>query len=62
MTEEARAARNAYLRKWRKENPEKVKKIRERYWEKKVQERQAGDTANRKEVQDCDNGLRAAGR
>ena len=36
MTEEARAARNAYHRKWRKENPEKAKKIQDRYWAKKA--------------------------
>lgn len=36
MTEAARAEKNAYKRKWRKENPEKVRAANERYWEKKA--------------------------
>lgn len=39
MSEAAREARNAYRRKWAKENPEKVKAANCRYWEKKVQNR-----------------------
>ena len=38
MSEAAREARNAYKRKWAKENPDKVKAATERYWEKKAQE------------------------
>lgn len=36
MTEEARQARNAYKRKWYRENPDKVKAQQERYWNKKA--------------------------
>lgn len=38
--EAVRKARNAYVREWRKKNPEKVKKYWERYWLKKVQEQE----------------------
>ena len=37
MTEEAREAHNRYVRDWNRKNPEKVKAINERYWEKKAQ-------------------------
>lgn len=40
MDEKARAARNAYKRKWAKENPDKVKATQERYWRKKAAELQ----------------------
>jgi hypothetical protein len=36
-SEAAREARNAYKRKWAKENPDKVKAATRRYWEKKAQ-------------------------
>lgn len=43
MSEAAREARNAYKRRWAKENPEKVKAANRRYWEKKAQaERKEG--------------------
>ena len=35
--ERARQARNAYLRKWRAENPDKVREQRLRYWLRKVE-------------------------
>jgi len=35
MTEAAKEARRAYQRKWRRENPEKVRATQDRYWEKK---------------------------
>lgn len=38
LSDAARAARNEYLREWRKNNPEKARAIRERYWEKKALE------------------------
>ena len=41
MSEAAREARNAYRRKWAKENPDKVKAATRRYWEKKAQEAEA---------------------
>ena len=37
MTDAAREARNAYKRKWYKENPDKRRKYQERYWQKKTQ-------------------------
>ena len=36
MSDEARAARNAYLKKWRRANSDKMRKYRETYWEKKA--------------------------
>lgn len=59
MTAEARAAQNAYMReyrlknrdkcnaisrRWRRNNPEKVKECNARYWEKKAEE--AANVAN----------------
>lgn len=44
MTEEAKQKRReynrAYYRKWRKNNPEKVKQYAVTYWEKQAQKRQ----------------------
>lgn len=40
LSEEARKMKNAYLRKWRKKNPEKTKQHQINYWEKKAQEQQ----------------------
>ena len=34
MTEEARAARNAYLRKWAKDHPDKIREYARRHWQK----------------------------
>ena len=36
MSEAARKARNAYKRKWAKENPDKVRNAMHRYWEKRA--------------------------
>ena len=36
MTEEAREKKNEYLREWRKRNPDRVREMTRRYWEKKV--------------------------
>ncbi len=36
MSEAARAARNAYKRRWAKKNPEKVQAANRRYWERKA--------------------------
>lgn len=35
---EIRKARAAYMREWRKKNPERVKKINQAYWAKKAKE------------------------
>ena len=40
ISQEAKEARNAYYREWRKKNPEKVKRAQEKYWMKKVKEMQ----------------------
>ena len=37
MSEEARQARNAYKRKWAKDNPDKIRAATRRYWERKAQ-------------------------
>lgn len=36
MTEEAKNIRRAYLRSWRKNNPEKVRASQDRYWERQA--------------------------
>lgn len=36
MNEEARKAAARYAREWRLKNPERVKMIRERYWQRKA--------------------------
>ena len=41
MSEAAREARNAYKRKWARENPEKVRAQQERYWNKKALQAEA---------------------
>ena len=37
-TEEIRAVKNEYFRKWRKENRDRVKKIQNNYWSRKAKE------------------------
>lgn len=41
LSEEARLARNKYLREWRKGNKEAVKKHQNNYWEKKAAQAEA---------------------
>lgn len=36
LTEKEKALRNEYYRKWRKRNPDRVKRYTKRYWEKKA--------------------------
>lgn len=43
LSDAAREARNAYLREWRKNNPQKTKKHRVDYWERKVAESTEGN-------------------
>lgn len=38
-------ARNAYKRRWNKENKEKVKAAQRKYWEKKAENAEPGTTA-----------------
>ena len=40
MTDEARAARNAYRREWAKKNPDKIRAQQERHWEKVAREKE----------------------
>lgn len=40
MTENARKARNEYMREWRKNNKDKVKANNKRYWEKRAAAKQ----------------------
>lgn len=41
MTEEAKAARRAYKREWARRNPDKVKAIQDRYWQRKAEQAQS---------------------
>lgn len=52
MTEEARAARNAYKRRWAAENPERVKAYQSRYWQRKAE----SDRRESQEITDSDGG------
>lgn len=53
MTEEARAARNAYKREWAKKNPDKVKAIQDRYWTRRAAKLRApGDGENKGSEED----------
>lgn len=47
MTQEAKNIRAAYMRAWRKKNPEKVKEYEIRHWERKAAEER------RKQGADC---------
>ena len=40
MNEEAKKARNEYMRKWREKNKDKVKAITSKYWERKVEKKE----------------------
>lgn len=40
MTNAAREAQRAYMREWRRKNPDRVKAKNKRYWEKKAQQMQ----------------------
>jgi hypothetical protein len=43
MTDEAKAARNAYLREWRRRNPDKVRRQHERHWERQAEKRKQSE-------------------
>lgn len=45
MTEAAKEARRAYQKEWRKKNPDKVKKIQIRYWQRVAERAQKGEKA-----------------
>lgn len=46
LDEQARAARAAYFREWRRRNPDKVRAANRKYWERRAQRMQesAGET------------------
>lgn len=41
MNEEAKKARREYQKQWRKKNPEKIREIQKRYWEKQAEKNKA---------------------
>lgn len=43
MTQEAKAARAAYMREWRRRNKDKLRSYGERYWERKAQKAAEAD-------------------
>lgn len=52
MTDEARAARNAYRREWNKKNKDKLKEYQDRYWAKKAKEQSMKSMGKEKELED----------
>jgi hypothetical protein len=36
LDDKAKQARNEYMKQYRKNNPDRIKKIQEKYWEKKA--------------------------
>lgn len=50
LCKEAIEARRAYQRKWRKEHPDNVKAIQERYWLKKGREMQKAEREARESL------------
>lgn len=49
LTKEAKAARAAYMREWRKKNPEKQREYTARKWEKKGDEIRAARAAEKEQ-------------
>lgn len=49
MDNTARELRNAYQRAWNAKNPDKLKKYRQAYWERKAQAAKAGEKTASKE-------------
>lgn len=45
MTEEAKQLRREYYKRWRKENPDKVRASQARYWDKKAKQQAGEDPA-----------------
>lgn len=56
MNEAAKAARRAYMRKWQRENRDKVKQYQEKYWNKKAQEATAAGQDPNETEQEANNG------
>lgn len=49
LTAEARAAKNEYMRLWRARNKDRVRKINQRYWEKRATRREEAKTHDEKD-------------
>lgn len=45
QSDQGRKARNAYAKKWRANNPEKVKAAQNRYWERRAEREAAAQAA-----------------
>lgn len=43
LTDDARRERNEYMRRWRRDNPDKVRQYQERYWCKSASERKKSE-------------------
>jgi hypothetical protein len=44
-SEQAKEAQRLYIREWRKRNPDKVRAIQDRYWEKRLAKMKAEENA-----------------
>lgn len=51
MTDAAREARNAYKRKWYKDNPDKRREYERRYWEKLGQASESATDPTKAQIQ-----------
>ncbi len=47
LEEEARREQRAYMKKWRAENKDKVKKHNRSYWQRKAQKKADAETENK---------------
>ena len=46
MSEAARKAQAEYMRKYRKQNPDRIREINRRYWEKRAKKQQEAKESN----------------
>lgn len=53
MSAEAKKLKSEYNKKWAKNNPDKVRKIQERYWEKRLAKMKAKQ-AEEEKTTDCE--------
>ncbi len=53
MDEQAKEARRAYFREWRRKNPEKVKRMQARYWAKKAEQAKRRNRPSEQKGQDA---------
>ncbi len=50
ISTDAKMAQREYARQWRRKNPEKVRAINRRYWEKKAAQKKETDAHAKEEV------------